>query len=260
MRVVSTFLLLNALVSRVRARGSTVPRSRLKFAWDRDCLDPVAAQPQSRLCTVVSTRLTAVRVHCDCASSICQMSLIDDATEDAADCAAIQAFNGLAGNSNLRFVPRELALKCHTLVESYHAMYGYGCLPDMLWQSDARCFVECHPDLAKIFKDASNSRCAKRAYKSLLTIATIVVALEALARDFAGWGKRFPAASLEAEELLGNCALKRRTWFMDMYLFPSGVRRKAASTRAPRWAAADAAARNLGRSSGAKSPNGEDAN
>jgi hypothetical protein len=172
------------------------------------------------------------------------MSLIDDGAEDAANCGAIQALNGLAANSNLRFVPRELALKCHTLVESYHAMYGYSCLPDMLWQSDARYLVECHPDLAKIFKNASNSRCARRAYKSLLTIATIVVALEALARDFAGWGKRFPAASLEAEEQLGNCALKQRAWFMDMYLFPSGIHRKAASTRALRWAAAEAAARN----------------
>jgi hypothetical protein len=31
---------------------------------------------------------------------------------------------------------------------------------------------------------------------------------------------------------------------MDMYLFPSGIHRKATSTRALRWAAAEAAARN----------------
>jgi hypothetical protein len=161
------------------------------------------------------------------------MSPIDDGTVDVADVAATQALNGVGANSNLRFVPRELALKCRKLVESYHAMHGYGCLPDMLWQSDARYFIECHRDLAKIFKNASKSRCAKRAYESLTFIATSVVALEALARDFAGWGKRYPAASLDAERLLGNCAFRQRTWFMDMYLYPLGIHSKTARSQHP---------------------------
>jgi hypothetical protein len=50
-----------------------------------------------------------------------------------------------------------------------------------------------------------------------------------LARDFSGWGKRFPAAKREAEKVLGGLPQLRRTWLMDLYLFPPlGVRRELA--------------------------------
>ena len=87
-------------------------------------------------------------------------------------------------------------------------MLGYGCLPDMLWHSDARDIVECDRELAQLFKNASKSRCAKRANNSLRLIATVVVSLETLARDFAGWGKRFPNTKREAERLLGGFPLR----------------------------------------------------
>ena len=51
-------------------------------------------------------------------------------------------------------------------------MYGYVGLPDMLWLSDARDIIECHADLAQLFKKASKSRGAKRANDSFLIIAT----------------------------------------------------------------------------------------
>jgi len=47
-----------------------------------------------------------------------------------------------------------------------------------------------------------------------------------LARDFAGWGKQFPAARRAAEELLVDYPLRQRVWFMDKYLYPSlGIQR-----------------------------------
>ena len=120
-----------------------------------------------------------------------------------------------------RFVPRELAVKCRKLVESYHDIYGCAGLPDMLWLSDARDVIECHCDLTQIFKKASKSRGAKRANDAFLLIATIIVTLEVLARDYAGWGKRFPRAKREAEKLLGDPPPGRRVWLMDRYLYPS---------------------------------------
>jgi hypothetical protein len=108
----------------------------------------------------------------------------------------------------------------------------------MLWHSDARNIVESDRELAQLFKNASKSRCAKRANDSLLLIATVVLSLEALARDFAGWGKRFPIAKREAERLLGGCLLRERVWLMDMYLYPSlGVHRELASALASSLAA-----------------------
>lgn len=144
------------------------------------------------------------------------MSLLSDpgahAAEDRRDSASPDA--------SFRFVPKELANKCRTLIESYHAMHGYACLPDMLWQSDARDFIECHRDFSYVFKNASKTRCAKRANDGFVLIATIILSLEVLSRDFAGWGKRFPLAKRKAENLVIEFLPKPRVWLMDMYLYP----------------------------------------
>ncbi len=152
--------------------------------------------------------------------------------------------SGVGATANFRFLPNELAVKCRALIGSYHEMLGYGCQPDMLWQSDARDIIECDPELAQLFKNASKSRCAKRANDSLLLIATIVLSLEALARDFAGWGKRFPIAKREAETLLGAFPLKERVWLLDMYLYPSlSIHHELAGALAPSHAAGPAIVR-----------------
>jgi hypothetical protein len=141
------------------------------------------------------------------------------------------AGGGSALGANFRFIPRELAVKCRRLIESYHAIYGYVGLPDMLWLSDARDIIECDRELARIFKRAARSRAAKRANESFLHIATTIVSLEVLARDFSGWGKRFPAAKRDAEKILGRLPQPRRTWLTDLYFFPPlGVRRELGDT------------------------------
>jgi hypothetical protein len=140
---------------------------------------------------------------------------------DAADLSRSDDGASTNVSSDFRFLPKELTAKCHKLVESYHAIHGFGCLPDMLWHSDARDIIECNPELSRIFKNASKSRCAKRANESLTLIATVVLSLEILARDFSGWGKRFWSAKRTAEGLLADFDLKPRTWFLDQYLYPA---------------------------------------
>jgi hypothetical protein len=150
---------------------------------------------------------------------------------------------GAVEGVSFRFVPRELAIKCRTLIESYHSIHGYAGLPDMLWHSDARDFIECHRDLSKIFKLASKSRCAKRADDLFVLIATVIVAMEVLSRDFAGWGARFPSARREAEGLLETYLLRHQMWLMDRYLYPHlGINRKLAVSLSPSPAKLSAAA------------------
>ena len=127
---------------------------------------------------------------------------------------------GASSEANFRFVPKELAEKCQRLIESYHAMHGYSCLPDMLWQSDARDFIESHRDFIRVFKSASKTRCAKRANDGFVLIATVILSLEVLSRDFAGWGKRFPVAKRKAEGLILEFLPRPRVWLVDMYLYP----------------------------------------
>jgi hypothetical protein len=162
------------------------------------------------------------------------MSLIDETAREA-EADSMPADAAIGSKSSFRFLPRELANKCRKLVESYHAIYGYSGLPDMLWLSDARDVIECHRDLMQVFKTASKSRGAKRANDSFITIATLVVSLEVLARDFAGWGTRFPAAKQAAEKSLGDHPVgQQRAWLMDLYLYPPlGMRREFANALAP---------------------------
>lgn len=160
------------------------------------------------------------------------MSLISDTAygDPGTDIPRATGNDDLGQEKPFRFLPKELAVKCRKLLESYHAMHGYVGLPDMLWRSDARDIIECHPELTQIFKKASKLRGAKRANNSFLLIATVVVVLEVLARDFAGWGKQFPTAKREAEKLLGDLPPGQRVWLMDLYLYPSlSIRREFAS-------------------------------
>jgi hypothetical protein len=157
------------------------------------------------------------------------MPQVGDADREASSAAAQTPDSGGPPASSFRFIPRELAIKCRRLIESYHAIYGYVGLPDMLWLSDARDIIERDRELTRIFKRAARSRAAKRANDCFLHIATTIVSLEVLARDFSGWGKRFPVAKREAEKVLERLPQLRRTWLMDLYFFPPvGVHREVA--------------------------------
>jgi hypothetical protein len=135
---------------------------------------------------------------------------------------------------SFQYVPRELSIRCCKMIESYHAKAGYACLGDMLWHSNARYVIEGSHELMQIFKSASKSRRAKRSDEGLLYIATIVVCLEVLARNFMGWGKQFPSARREAEEILSEQSLHRRPWLMDAYLYRSrGIHRVFAKILEP---------------------------
>jgi hypothetical protein len=123
-------------------------------------------------------------------------------------------------DTDFSFVPKSLAEKCRRLIETYHAMHGYACLPDMLWQPELRDFIEMHKDFRQIFKRASTARSAKRANEGFVLIATAILSLEVLASDFASWSARYPAAKRRAEAILQEYTLNSRTWLMDRYLYP----------------------------------------
>ena len=165
---------------------------------------------------------------------VSEMSSTEGTAEDIGSDVDRETHADFPGISDFRFIPRELAAKSRRLIEGYHGIHGYGCLPDLLWHSDARDLIECNRELTHIFRSASKSRGAKRANESLLLIATVIFSVETLARDFAGWGKRFPAAKREAEKRLDDIRLHPHVWFMDGYLYPSRTaHRELASEIAP---------------------------
>jgi hypothetical protein len=155
-----------------------------------------------------------------------KMSLIGDKTGESTAAALSAANRERDFPQAYLFVPEELIGKCRALIESYHGIHGYAGLPDMLWLSDVRDVIECDRELAQLFKRAAKSRGARRANESLVLIATIALALEVLARDFANWGKRYPAAKREAEKVLGGFPARQNSGLIDAYLYPSSSARR----------------------------------
>ncbi len=119
---------------------------------------------------------------------------------------------------DLKFLPRVLVDNCRQLIESYHDIRGYGCLPDVLWRAEARDFVEVNDDLRKLFRKAPKIRGAKKANAIYLSIASALLAVEMLANDVFGWGVEFPAAKKKAASLLRDYLPASRVYLRDVYL------------------------------------------
>jgi hypothetical protein len=121
---------------------------------------------------------------------------------------------------NLSFLPSNLSQQCCSLIESYHEVHGYACLPDMLWKSGLGPFIENHRELRHLLKKASTSRSAKRANNGFVQIATAILSLEILASSFAGWGALYPKAAELARAILNRNAPGPRMPLMEFYLYP----------------------------------------
>jgi hypothetical protein len=121
---------------------------------------------------------------------------------------------------DFEFLPTTLAKKSRRLLEGYHELRGYGSLPDFLWDAEIREFIEMHDQLNAIFKKASRSRSAKRSTEYYLLVATIILSMETLVSDFAGWGARFPDARRKAVAIVTAFRLPFGTRLLDHYLSP----------------------------------------
>jgi hypothetical protein len=121
-------------------------------------------------------------------------------------------------NTDLKFLPRLLTDNCRRLIESYHGIHGYACLPDILWRAEVRDFVEINDDLRRMYRKASITRSARKANTSYILIASALLSLEILAGDFLGWGTRFPGAKRRAAYLLSEHLPASREVLKDVYL------------------------------------------
>ena len=125
-----------------------------------------------------------------------------------------------AENVDFGFLPKILVSQCQTLIESFHELHGYACLPDILWKARLGPFIQAHREFRHLLRKASTTRSAKRSNDGFAQIATTLLSLEILASGFAGWNRIYPQAATQA-----HAALKRNTHgahmpLMDFYLYP----------------------------------------
>lgn len=125
-----------------------------------------------------------------------------------------------AGNRDLDFLPKTLTAQCQTLIESYHELHGYACLPDLLWKSGLGPFIESHRELGLLLKKAATSRSAKQAHKGFVHIAKMILSLEILASGFAGWSTIYPDAGQMASAIFQPNTRGLQMPLMEFYLYP----------------------------------------
>ena len=129
----------------------------------------------------------------------------------------------LAGEINdvdLGFLPADLTAQCRNLIESYHDIHGYACLPDMLWRARLGPFIERHHEFRQRLRKASTTRSAKKSNQGFVEIATAILSLEILASSFAGWTALYPEAGASAHAVLKRQSGGSQTPLMDFYLYP----------------------------------------
>jgi hypothetical protein len=132
------------------------------------------------------------------------------------------------------FLPNSLTAQCRSLIESYHELHGYACLPDMLWKARLGPFIEKHREFSQLLKKASTTRSAKKSNQGFARIATTLLSLEILASSFAGWTAIYPEAGSMAQTILKRSGRSPHMPLMEFYLYPPKyISSSAIATLAP---------------------------
>jgi hypothetical protein len=118
------------------------------------------------------------------------------------------------------FLPKSLTMQCQSLIESYHELHGYACLPDILWKARLGPFIQTHQEFRQLLRKASTTRSAKKSNAGFVRIASTILSLEILASSFAGWSAIYPEAGLRAHAILKRNARSPHMPLMEFYLYP----------------------------------------
>jgi hypothetical protein len=135
---------------------------------------------------------------------------------DAGDAAAADRVESV----DLAFLPKSLTAQCQSLIESYHELHGYACLPNILWKARLGPFIETHREFRQLLKKASMTRSAKKSNEGFVRIATTILSLEILASSFAGWSAIYPEAGSTAVAILKRNGRSPHMPLMEFYLYP----------------------------------------
>jgi hypothetical protein len=144
------------------------------------------------------------------------MEAVADDANDAGDAALAAGIE----NFDFSFLPTSLTVQCRCLIETYHELHGYACLPDTLWKARLGPFIETHREFRQLLRKASTTRSAKKSNDGFVRIATTILSLEILASSFAGWSAIYPEAGLTAHAILKRSGRSPHMPLMEFYLYP----------------------------------------
>jgi hypothetical protein len=105
------------------------------------------------------------------------MDVVAEGANDTSDVACVDKVE----SPDFSFLPNSLTGQCRSLIESYHELHGYACLPDILWKARLGPFIEAHRELRHLLREVSTTRSAKKSNEGFVRIATLLMSLEILA-------------------------------------------------------------------------------
>jgi hypothetical protein len=144
------------------------------------------------------------------------MDVVAEGASDTSDVACADKVE----SPDFSFLPDSLTGQCRSLIESYHELHGYTCLPDILWKARLGPFIEAHRELRHLLRKASTTRSAKKSNEGFVRIATLLMSLEILSSSFAGWSAIYPQAASRAHTILKRTARGPHMPLMEFYLYP----------------------------------------
>jgi len=144
------------------------------------------------------------------------MDVVAEGASDTSDVACADKVE----SPDFSFLPDSLTGQCRSLIESYHELHGYTCLPDILWKARLGPFIEAHRELRHLLRKASTTRSAKKSNEGFVRIATLLMSLEILSSSFAGWSAIYPQAASRAHTILKRNARGPHMPLMEFYLYP----------------------------------------
>lgn len=152
-------------------------------------------------------------------------------------------------------LPKELVFKCLGLIERTHKSIGLSNLPARVWEKRNMVALACLPDALAIMGSArgafkrralcwlsgvavliaawflswwvllglvvvfvAHRKLVASEHKMWMLLAAMLLSLEVLAQDFAGWGRAYPKEREKALSLLEDEPSKCRTMWLDYYL------------------------------------------
>lgn len=131
-----------------------------------------------------------------------------------------QPKTGSTTDTDFSFLPNSLISQCQVLIESFHDLHGYSCLPDILWKTGFGPFIEAHEPLRQLLRKASTTRSAKKSNAGFVRIATAILSLEILASRFAGWSNLYPREATRSRNILSATTRGLQNQLIEFYLYP----------------------------------------
>ena len=120
--------------------------------------------------------------------------------------------------SDFRWLPQQLIDMWIMGVKAKHEQHGWRSAPGILWDKDAMVFYSEYPGTMEMLKIAVRSWRPSKRHEYHTYLVSILLGIECLGCDFAGWGTAYPEAKQNADAILSEYFIHNRTQLLNVYM------------------------------------------